>query len=350
VPSHPDSRPLSPDRSIVDAHTFFFPEAWPDLDLKFGGPPWPWLRRTGPDTGTLMLGNQPFQPCTASLWDMARRTADMDAQSVGHQVLCAHPLLLLAERPPAQALFCAKVYNDAALKACEADKARFTPLAQVPLQDADLACRELERALQGGHKGVQIANHVGGRDLDDPGLITFLQHCDSLGAPVYVMPWSDLGGQRLRRHLLDWSIGLPAEIHLSIAAMILGGAFEALPKSLRLCFASGGGAFPYMLGRLEQAWRRRDVARGRAPRPPGAYLDRFCVDADVGDARALRLLVDVMGPERILLGSGYPSPLAEQPVGGLVREAAFLDEAARTAILQGNARAFLEPSARTVST
>jgi len=41
------------------------------------------------------------------------------------------------------------------------------------------------------------------------------------------------------------------------------------------------------------------------------------------------------------VGSDYPYPLGERPAGALVREAGFLDEAARTKILSGNAQTFI---------
>ena len=71
--------------------------------------------------------------------------------------------------------------------------------------------------------------------------------------------------------------------------MILGGAFDRLPANLRLCFAHGGGAFPYLLGRLDNAWRERSVARGKAQMPPSHYCDRFSVDSAVFDPGALRV-------------------------------------------------------------
>ena len=94
----------------------------------------------------------------------------------------------------------------------------------------------------------------------------------------------------------------PASTHHGTAStrlQILGGAFDRLPESLRICFAHGGGAFPYLLGRLENAWHQRSIARGSSMHPPSHYLDRFSVDSAVFDERALRLLVQTMGPHRV---------------------------------------------------
>jgi len=61
----------------------------------------------------------------------------------------------------------------------------------------------------------------------------------------------------------------------------------------------------------------------------------------VFDERALRLLVDTVGADRVLVGSDYPYPLGERPAGGLVRTARFLDDATRARILTANAATFL---------
>jgi aminocarboxymuconate-semialdehyde decarboxylase len=141
--------------------------------------------------------------------------------------------------------------------------------------------------------------------------------------------------------MAQWLAGMPAETHLSILALLLGGVFDRVDPRLRICFAHGGGSFPFWLGRLDNAWRRRpDVVAG-CERPPSSYVDRFFVDAVVLDPRALRLLVDVMGASQVVLGSDYPYPLGERPVGGVVRSAGFLTDDERAAILSGNARRFL---------
>jgi aminocarboxymuconate-semialdehyde decarboxylase len=326
--------------TVVDLHSHFFPEAWPDLAERFGTPDWPWLRREGPDRAMVMVGDKEFRPITSACWDADVRLADMDGDGVDVQVISATPVLFAYGRPAADAMECARIFNDALLELCAQGNGRLVPLAQVPLQDTDLACRELERCLAAGMKGVQIGNHVGDRDLDDSALVDFLAHCASLGAPVFVHPWDMLGGCRLDAWMLAWTVGMPAETQLSLNRMILGGAFDRLPRELRICFAHGGGSFTFLLGRLENAWQRRDVVRGLSTAPPSTYLDRFDVDSAVYDGRALRYLVDVMGPSSVLLGSDYPFPLGEEHVGHVIRSCGFPAEVERR-LLGANAVEFL---------
>jgi len=157
---------------------------------------------------------------------------------------------------------------------------------------------------------------------------------------VLVHPWDMIGGVRTARHMMAWTVSMPAETQLSIVAMILGGAFDKLPKDLRICFAHGGGSFAFLLGRLENAWHNRDIARGISKHPPSHYLDRFSVDSAVFDPRSLRLLAEVMGEGGVMLGSDYPFPLGELSIGKLIRTSEFSD-AAKQKMLGGNAQRFL---------
>jgi aminocarboxymuconate-semialdehyde decarboxylase len=194
--------------------------------------------------------------------------------------------------------------------------------------------------MRAGHLGVQIGNHVGDRNLDDPSIVTFLQHCASEGAAVLVHPWDMMARERMTAYMTPWTVGMPAETQLGIVSLVVGGALDRLPKNLRICFAHGGGSFPYLLGRLENAWHHHETARGKCEFPPSHYLDRFSVDSAVFDQRALRYLVDVMGTGHVVLGSDYPFPLGEARVGELVRQS-NLPEVTKQRLLGGNAREFL---------
>jgi len=325
---------------VIDIHSHFFPETWPDLEQKFGTPDWPWMKHLGEGKAMVMIGKKEFRPVYSACWDVSKRLEELDRDGIDMQVMCATPVLFAYMRKPEEAAECARIFNDAAIEMCGRSGGRLKALAQVPLQDIDLACAEVTRAMRAGHLGVQIGNHVGDLDLDDDGLVRFLTHCAHEGAAVLVHPWDMIGGVRTAKHMMAWTVSMPAETQLSIVAMILGGAFDRLPKDLRLCFAHGGGSFAFLLGRLENAWHNRDIARGVSKHPPSHYLDRFSVDSAVFDPRSLRLLVEVMGAEQVMLGSDYPFPLGELSIGKLIRTSGF-DDATQQKMLGGNARRFL---------
>lgn len=325
----------------IDVHTHVVPKGWPDLAVACGGSGWPWLKVETEREAIIMIGEREFRRVGAACWDPAVRFADMAADGVARQVVSPTPVFFGYDRTPGQAVALSRIFNDLTLEITAGDP-RLIPFCQVPLQDPALACAELDRAMAAGHVGVEIGNHVGDRDLDDAGIVEFLQHCASVGAPVFVHPWDMPDGPRLERWMARWLTGMPAETHLSALALVLGGVLDRVPASLRLCFAHGGGSFPFWLGRADNAWERRgDVVRGRSARPPSAYLDRFSVDSVVFSEPALRLLVDTMGADRVMVGSDYPYPLGERPAGNVVRTASFLTEAQRSKLLSGNAERFL---------
>lgn len=325
----------------VDIHSHFLPETWPDLEARFGTPDWPWLRHDGDGRGMIMVGNKEFRPVEDDLWSGEKRLEAMDAHGIDIQVMSATPVLFAYGRPVEHASEVARIFNDAARDICATDPKRLKSICQVPLQDTDAACRELERAMASGHIGVQIGNHVGNRNLDDEGLITFLQHCASLNAAVLVHPWDMMSPERMPKYMMSWLVGMPAETQLSILSLILSGGFERLPKSLRICFAHGGGSFAFLLGRVDNAWLNRDIVRGDCPNLPSTYVDRFYVDSAVFNADALALLIKVMGEDRVVLGSDYPFPLGEQVVGQLIRDQPDITPALRAKLMGLNAAHFL---------
>ncbi len=302
----------------------------------------PWLRideHSG--AGMIMRGDQEFRPVVQALWDADARVADLDRQGVAMQIVCATPVMFGYALDADKTADWAARMNDLTLAHCNRHPTRLKAMAQVPLQDTERACREASRATACGHVGVQIGNHVGDRDLDDEQLIEFLHHCAVEGIPVLAHPWDMMGGgARMKKWMLPWLVAMPAETQLAILSLILSGAFERLPRSLRLCFAHGGGSFAFLLGRVDNAWTHRDIGRQDCPQLPSSYVDRFWVDSAVFDDRALRLLVDVMGSERVMLGSDYPFPLGEQRIGHLVAGSDRLDAQEKERILHGNARHF----------
>ena len=325
---------------VIDIHNHFVPRTWPDLAARYGTPNWPWIKHTEAGKANIMVGDSFFRHIYSACWDAEVRLEEMDRDGVEVQVISATPVLFAYDRPAEHALDCAQLFNDAALEICARGKGRLKSLCQVPLQDIDAACRELTRCIRAGHLGVQIGNHVGEKNLDDPGIVTFLHHCADEGAAVLVHPWDMLGRQRMPKYMMQWTVGMPAETHLAVVAMILGAAFDKLPRTLRICFAHGGGSFAFLLGRLENAWHHSPVAHGLCELPPGRYLDRFYVDSAVFDQRALQFLVATMGSGRVLLGSDYPFPLGEERVGSLIRESS-LSEKTKKELLSDNARRYL---------
>ncbi|VTU46684.1 putative metal-dependent hydrolase of the TIM-barrel fold protein (plasmid) [Variovorax sp. SRS16] len=326
---------------MIDMHSHFLPAITREEAHAFDAERAPWLAvEAGRSEGQIMVGDRPFRPVYQALWDPDFRVAELDQQGVETQIVCATPVMFGYAWEARKAADWAARMNDRAIAFCAAHPQRLKALAQVPLQDLALACAEASRAKAAGCIGVQIGNHLGDKDLDHEQLVDFLIHCAEQSIPVLVHPWDMMGGNRMKKWMLPWLVAMPAETQLGMLSLILSGAMERIPESLRICFAHGGGGFAFLLGRVDNAWRHRDIVRQDCPRLPSEYARRFHVDCAVFDPGALRLLTDVMGTDRVMLGSDYPFPLGEQRIGQLIRDADFLGGDDRQRLLRGNAQAF----------
>ena len=150
-----------------------------------------------------------------------------------------------------------------------------------------------------------------------------------------------LGRERMAKYWMPWLVGMPAETALAICSVIFGGVLERLP-ALRIGFAHGGGGFPHTLGRIDHGFKvRPDLCATDAATPPREMVRRFYVDSLVHDAAALRYLVEVMGVDRVALGSDYPFPLGEAEPGALIETVESFTDDDRRQLLGGTAKEFL---------
>ncbi len=326
----------------IDLHTHILPRQWPDLRERYGYGGWVRLEETCDGCARMMVDDEFFREVQANLWDPSVRLADCDRAGVHVQVLSTVPIMFSYGAKPADTLDLSRILNDHIAGVCAEFPDRFVGLGTVPMQDASLAVKELERCIEELHlPGVQIGSHVNGANLDDPAIFEVFEAAQALGAAVFVHPWDMLGKDRMGKYWLPWLVGMPAETALAICSVIFGGVLDRLPD-LRLAFAHGGGAFPFTLGRIEHGYRvRPDLCAATAPTSPRDLLGRFYVDSLVHDAGALRYLVDVMGVDRVAFGSDYPFPLGETEPGSLIEAAEGFSPAERQRLRCGSALEFL---------
>lgn len=277
-------------------------------------------------------------PATPVLYDAEERIKLLDRDGVDIAVVSIAPPLFFYELDAAATVSLAKVVNDATAEFV-AGSGRLCGLATVAMNDPRAAVAELRRAHDElGLRGVQIGTSVGSLTLDAEELDPFWATAEELELPVFVHPYASLVGVAavpgVGRFGLSNSVGNPAELHVAAARLITGGVFDRHP-GLVVQLSHGGGGLPYQVGRLDQAHRAAPDARSVALRPPSEYLDHFLFDTIVFDERALRFLVERMGPERVIYGTDSPFAMAD--TGGLaVRD--MLGATAARQILEENAR------------
>jgi aminocarboxymuconate-semialdehyde decarboxylase len=135
--------------------------------------------------------------------------------------------------------------------------------------------------------------------------------------------------------------GMPSETAMAVCCMTMGGVLERFPR-LKVCFAHGGGAFPYTLGRISHGHAvRPDLCAVENTISPQKYIGQIWTDSLVHDEKALKYLLAVIGQNRVMLGSDYPFPLGEHHPGKLIESTEDLDEELKEQLLAGNALQFL---------
>lgn len=329
----------------VDFHTHIIPEDLPDFVEKYGGGRWPTLEKTCACGANIMVEGKVFRDITDQAWSPKKRIEDMDAEGVDIQVLSPIPVTFSYWAEPEAAEEMAKIQNDFISETVKKYPTRFVGLGTVPLQDVDVSIREMERCMNElGLKGLEIGTNINGENLDDPAFTKFFEMAEKWQVPLFIHPWETLGRDRMPRHNFMYTVGMPSETALAAASLVNSGMMEKFPK-LKVCFAHGGGSFPYILPRLDQGWHVWPHLR-KTSKPPSHYAKKFYFDSLNYDPLNLQFLIDRFGSDKIVMGSDYPFLLREIPPGKVIDETVELTDEQRKAILGQNAIDFLNIKVR----
>ena len=272
--------------------------------------------------------------------DMETILEEQEKAGVDVVVLSAWSSLFRYDGDNDAALSTNQIQNDAIAKIIAEYGPKVAGLGTVPLQDAKGAVAELERCMNELELvGVEIGSNVTGVYLGDDRFRPFWAAAEALDAFVEIHPVPGLGGPTNREYYLWNAFANPAETTLTAAHIILSGLLEQHPK-LKICLVHGGGHLPYQIGRLDRAYEMRPEARRRITKPPSFYLKQMYFDTVTHSQKALAYLVDLVSPDRVLLGSDYPFDMGYERPAEIIRslELSKKDEAQ---ILGGNATRIL---------
>ena len=272
--------------------------------------------------------------------DVARRFADMEKMGVDRQVIAPAPgqqhywaeAALLAEISAMQ--------NDhvAALVAQAPD--RFVGLGTLPMTDTEASLAEIARATgELGLRAFQIDSRVLERELSDHSLDPIYARLQETGTGLMIHPLGFSHGQRLTPFFMVNSVAQPLEELIAFNHLVMGGVLDRFPE-LKVYIAHGGGFAPFYIGRFDHAWRVRPEVNALIPKPPSDYLRRMYYDTCVYRADHLRALVDMVGADRIMLGSDYPFDMGDPEPLAIIDACPGLSPAERSAITSGTASAF----------
>lgn len=320
----------------IDIHTHILPENIPNFREQFGYGGFISLDHHKPCCARMMMDDHFFREVDENCWSPEARMKECDEQMVDVQVLSTVPVMFSYWAKDEDTLAVSRFFNDHIAEIVKKYPKRFVGLGTLPMQNEAMALAELKRCKEIGLKGIEMGSHINDWNLDRPELFAIFEACQELDMCVFVHPWDMMGKDKMEKYWLPWLVGMPAETSLAICSMIFGGVFERLPK-LRVAFAHGGGSFPATIGRIEHGFKvRPDLCAVDNNVNPKEYLGKFYIDSLVHDNRMLDYVVDLMGADKICLGTDYPFPLGELQPGTLIHSMDYTDEK-KEQLLSGSA-------------
>jgi len=294
----------------------------------------------GDRTSVIFDGRYRTAPLRADLTDHTRRLEVMDRSGVDIQLLASWIDLTGYQLEPDDGREWSKAINESLLGEASRAPDRFRVLCTAPLQDPAGAAEELHRCMQDPTVvGVEIATRIDETPLGAGALDDFWTVAEESGAMVLVHPMDPIPSIDLSGHFMHNMLGRPIETTLAFGSMLFAGVLERHPD-LILCLVHGGGFVPFQIGRLDRGYRAKPgLVAEHLSMEPSAYLRRnVYLDTVVHDPAALRFMVDLVGSDRILVGTDYPFEMGDLDPVAFVRSAGITTEDADR-ILSGNAGA-----------
>ncbi len=321
---------------IVDVHTHFVsPNA---IDMARREPDTYGVRVTDMEHSIqLQLGDQPpIRPLIEPLYTLSTYLSFMKSRGITGALIGPPMDVVGYHLPPRQGQAWSRMLNEGLAESMKAADLRVHGLATVPLQDPPSAAAELRYAvLELGFRGAMIDTNVQRRPLGDAALDPFWREAMDLDVPVILHPYVLEDVARFKEFYLHNLVGYPFETTLAACSLIFGGTLDRMPE-LTVVLVHGGGFFPYQVGRFDHGHRARPEPGSRGAGPASRYTRRFYYDTLTHSPQSLCFLCDIVGADRLLLGSDHPFGLGHpEPVRAL--RDAKLGDAAETAALGSNA-------------
>ena len=325
--------------AYVDIHAHYFPKSFLDL-IDRDGRTVATIDQSSSDGPVIEVGSRRSATLRPAFWDLDIRIQEMDAQGIlVHALSLSPPMLYWADDQLGLRL--AQTFNNAISEAHIAFPERFFGLATLPMQNPQQALEELERAATlKGIRGIYMGTNILGKDLAKTEFFPIFERMQALRLPLFLHPtWDIIGQDRLAPYYFRNLLGNPFESAVAASSLIFGSVLDRL-QSLQVCLPHAGGAFLSLIGRLDHGWKVRPECQ-HLQYPPSDYLRRFHYDTISHSSQTLGHLIDLVGSDRVMLGSDYCFDMGyEQPVQ-IVTQLPGLDDEAKKRILRENAARFL---------
>jgi aminocarboxymuconate-semialdehyde decarboxylase len=328
-------------RCGIDTHAHVIPENFPSYLGSAIPADWPSMAPAHECHRNVMISGKVYRTVSDKCWDTGKRLADFEEMGLELQAISPMPELLsywMAAKDGAQLV---RYLNEQIATMVAESQGRMVGLGAVPLQDMDLALKELRYVKETlGFVGVEIGSNVNGVAIGDPRFDAFFEACEALGAAVFVHALRPTGMDRLvGPPMLQQVLAYPSDVGLAAASVLTSNLIVRRPN-LRIAFSHGGGTLAMLLPRLEKAMSVFPALKERVLMSPTAQARKLFYDTLVFDTPTLQHLVKTFGASQLLIGTDYPFGFHDHsPIAAI--ELAGFDEITNQHLTAENAKLFL---------
>lgn len=326
--------------AVIDAHTH---TECPNVDemvadaLEAAGPnAIPYERDLSPESRARDLDHH--RELGDKFYSIERRLADMARMCLARQVIVPSPRQQHYWAQPGLLARISATQNDHIADMVAMIPERFVGVGTLPLTDPKAAIFEAHRAASLGLRAFQIDARAGEWELSAPQLDPVYEALADLGLGLIIHPLGFTHGERFTPFYMVNSVAQPLEELIAFHHLVFGGVLDRHP-TLKVLLAHGGGFAPFYIGRYDHTWKVRPEVHALIPEPPSTYLKRLYFDTCVFRSDHVATLVDLVGADRVMLGSDYPYDISDRdPLGTL--DGAGLSPFDRERIVEGTAAEF----------
>jgi predicted TIM-barrel fold metal-dependent hydrolase len=284
----------------------------------------PWARSedvVGPQKYLDAPTEHMYKPVRERGYDTPSTLQAMDAEGIDIGVIYrtfAHMVVSIDDLEPAYATAYCAAFNDWLADYCRTNPQRLRPAAIVSLHDPELAAAEARRAVEKkGHVGVVLLPMpIKDRYCNSPECDVLWKEITRLNVPLTFHGTSggaskDYVTNRFRGkpnfRTQNHASAFPLELMLAMSAMIVGGVLERFPE-LRVGFLEGNcGWLPWWLHRLDDQWKKYGGGEAiKLSAKPSEYFKRQCFIGTDVDEELLKVVIDEIGDENIVMSVDYP--------------------------------------------
>lgn len=322
----------------LDLHTHYYPEIYfqkiRELPSEFS------FDKSPSGQTIITYRGARFFGVTPPMTDVTRRIEDMDRVGIDVEVVSLSTPNVFFARPHQQAEI-ARIVNDAYAELVAQHPARFKAFASIPMDDPVAALAELDRAINRLKlNGVILLSNIGGNALTAPQYREFFAEANRLKLCILLHPMLPANTEPFREYVLGPIVGFMFDTTLAVARMCFDGMFKEFPD-IRWIVAHLGGAVPYLMERMDNGWRDFPECRAKIDELPSIYLKKLYYDTVNFNPHMLMMVRDMVGAERMVLGSDYPHLLGSIDRAVSSIEGLDIPETERQRIFAGTAQSIL---------